>query len=151
MIFFMIFPLRYCIKITFLKSNQTDRRPISKERITRYLLFFLHLKKETKFDVLVPPVIRFVHEAPLHAGGKASPPPSTQPWCGDLLQDPFMSLLDDLLCFVPVALKNTFLQLKSKKRKLFIFIKVKTQRNCILSKPKMRRQKSQDKTEKHFT
>ena len=62
-------------------------------------------EKVNKTDIL-PPIIRLVHEAPLHAGGEASTSATTKPRRCDLLKDPFMSFLKDLLCFVPLALEK---------------------------------------------
>ena len=60
----------------------------------------------SKSNEILPAIIGFVHKTPLHAGGKASTPPTTKPRCCDLLQDPFVSLQKNLFCFVPLALQK---------------------------------------------
>ena len=51
-----------------------------------------------------PAVSGAIHEAPLHAGGEASAPATSDPRDLDLVLDPLRPLQQDLLCLVPVAL-----------------------------------------------
>ncbi len=57
-------------------------------------------------QVLGPAVRRLRHEGPLQAGGKAGAAAASQATGLDLVDDPLAALEDDLLRFVPVALRR---------------------------------------------
>lgn len=57
-------------------------------------------------EVFGPAIVGLIHEPPLHAGRKASTTATTQAGDFHFVQNPIMSLEEDLFCFVPVTLQK---------------------------------------------